>query len=92
MTIAKYGFSYDYKFQGILNSDIKTDRPFIIKLIDYQQKGYGASFLTEVTKENMKTGCDLYYTGVSDDNIASRKTAEKAGYTIATSRMSVKVK
>jgi len=59
---------------------------------DYQQKGYGTALLTEVTKDNMKPEHSLYYTGVSEDNIASRKTAEKAGYTIVTSRMSVSVK
>ena len=162
--------NYDYKFQGILNSEIKTNQPFKVKLItendiellnqyddlylnflpphhmarlannfkyiaeakkfdehkiyiayienvpigfilayffpeyfawsfatieiakDYQQKGYGAAFLTEVTKENFKPEYNLYYTGVSADNIASRKTAEKSGYIIATSRMSVNVK
>ena len=58
---------------------------------NYRQKGYGAAFLTEVTKDNLKHGDDLYYSGVSADNIASRKTAEKAGYTIATSRISINV-
>lgn len=168
--INKYSLNYDYKFQGVLNSDIKTERAFIVKLVakndvelakqydelylnflpqhhgarlenylkrrvesnkneenklyiayvedipigfilvyynpeyftwhigqitiekDYQQKGYGAAFLAEVTKDNIKSGCDLYYTGVSDDNMASRKTAEKVGYTIVTSRMSISVK
>ena len=55
----------------------------------YKQKGYGAAFLLEVTKENLKQGYDLYYTTVSTDNIASRKTAEKAGYIIAASCVSI---
>ena len=57
----------------------------------YQQKGYGAAFLSEVTKENLKQGYSLYYTTVSADNIASRKTAEKAGYIIAASSTSINV-
>ena len=59
---------------------------------NYRQKGYGAAFLTEVTKDNMKPEYSLYYTGVSGTNIASRKTAEKAGYTIVTSMIYVKTK
>ena len=55
----------------------------------YKQKGYGAAFLSEVTKENLKQGYDLYYTTVSADNIASRKTAEKTGYIIAASCVSI---
>ena len=156
--------SYDYKFQGTLNTGIATEQPFTVKLINesnielaeryddlynnsvqsnsgariakyikilaeivrneelkvyfayiddipighilgyfypeylagafaqieieenYRQKGYGAAFLTEVTKDNIKPGYGLYFTSVSDDNIASRKTAEKAGYTIVSSR------
>ena len=58
----------------------------------YRQKGYGSAFLTEVTKDNLKQGSSLYYSGVSENNIASRKTAEKAGYKIAASKLCVKVK
>ena len=59
---------------------------------DYKQKGYGAAFLSEVTKDNLKEGYGLYCTSVEGINIASRKTAEKVGYTIVTSRLSVSVK
>jgi len=58
---------------------------------EYQQKGYGAAFLTEVTKDNLKQKYSLYYSGVSAGNIASRKTAEKAGYLIVSSKMCVNV-
>lgn len=165
----KHSLSYNYKFQGTLNSKIVTEQPFAINLItesnielakhyddlyksslppqhrarlvnhfknsvesgksnkkiyiafaddipigyilasynseyltwkfsqieiveNYRQKGYGAAFITKVTKDNIKSQYSLYCTGISDHNIASRKTAEKAGYNIVNSMIYIQMK
>jgi RimJ/RimL family protein N-acetyltransferase len=57
----------------------------------HQKKGFGVELLSKVTHDILKLEYDVYYSSVNDDSVASQKTAEKVGYSIVASRISVNV-
>lgn len=46
----------------------------------YQKKGYGKQLANLIARSLKKEGYDTFYSSVEGDNIASQKTAERAGF------------
>ncbi len=54
-------------------AQITIEKPF-------QKQGYGKQLLCSIVGTLRDQGCEVYYSSVESDNIASQKTAESAGF------------